>query len=88
MMNFNKAQFCRCVTMICMSFEITIPVNGESKQWHEQPVIVTSNLKLTLVFVKHPQDMFDYISVSFMSSNHDDDHDHDKSFSLLPLINR
>ena len=29
--------------------------NGESKQWHELPVIVESNLKLILFFVKHPQ---------------------------------
>ena len=27
--------------------------NGERKQWHEQPAIVKSNLKLILVFVKH-----------------------------------
>ena len=27
--------------------------NGESKQWHERPAIVKSNLKLILVFVKH-----------------------------------
>ena len=29
--------------------------NGKSRQWHEQPVIVTgkSNLKSILVFVKH-----------------------------------
>ena len=28
--------------------------NGESKQWHERPAIVKSNLKSILVFVKHP----------------------------------
>ena len=27
--------------------------NGESKQWHELPAIVKSNLKSILVFVKH-----------------------------------
>ena len=34
-----------------------MPVNGESKRRHEQPVIVKSNLKLILVFVKHPQEV-------------------------------
>ena len=31
-----------------------MPVNGKSKQLHEQPAIVKSNLQLILVFVKHP----------------------------------
>ena len=30
-----------------------MPVNGESKQWHERPAIFKSNLKSILVFVKH-----------------------------------
>ena len=42
--------------MICTSLERPMPVNGESKQWHEQPAIVKSNLKLILVFVKHSYD--------------------------------
>ena len=40
--------------MICMSLERPMPVNDESKQWHEWPAIVKSNLKSILVFVKHP----------------------------------
>ena len=28
--------------------------NGKSKQWHDWPAIVKSNLKSILVFVKHP----------------------------------
>ena len=35
------------------SLDRTMPVDGESKQWHEQPAIVKSNLKSILVFVKH-----------------------------------
>ena len=31
-----------------------MPVKGESKQWHEWPAIVKSNLKSILVFVEHP----------------------------------
>ena len=30
-----------------------MPVKGESKQWHEWPAIVKSNLKSIFVFVKH-----------------------------------
>ena len=31
-----------------------MPVNGESKQWHERPaIVIKSNLKSILVFVKH-----------------------------------
>ena len=30
-----------------------MPVNGENKQWHEQPALVKSNSKSILVFVKH-----------------------------------
>ena len=33
---------------------VPMPVNDESKEWHEQPAIAKSNLKLILVFVKHP----------------------------------
>ena len=36
-----------------------MPVSGESKQWHERPSIVKSNLKLILVFVKHSSGMID-----------------------------
>ena len=39
--------------MICTPLERSLPVNGESKQWHEWPVIVKSNLKSILVFVRH-----------------------------------
>ena len=41
------------VTTICTSLERPIPVSDESKQWHERPAIVKSNLKSILVFVKH-----------------------------------
>ena len=40
--------------MICTSLERQMPVNGESKQWYEQSAICESNLKLILVFEKHP----------------------------------
>ena len=49
----NDVKFCRFVTVICTSLERPMPVNGESKQWHERPAIVKSNLKSILVFVKH-----------------------------------
>ena len=31
-----------------------MPVNGESKQWHERLAIVKSNFKSILIFVKKP----------------------------------
>ena len=42
------------MTTICTTLERTIPVNGESKQWHEEPAIVKPNLNSIVVFVKHP----------------------------------
>ena len=32
--------------------------NGESKQWHDRPAIVISNVKSILVFVKHSPVIF------------------------------
>ena len=41
-----------------------MPVNGESKQWHERPAIVKFNLKSILVFVKHPPDLVEILLMS------------------------
>ena len=49
----KKCKFCRIATMIYTSLEGPMPVNGKSKQWHGQPAIVKSNLRLILVFEKH-----------------------------------
>ena len=55
-----------------------IPVNGESKQWQEQPAIAKSNLKLILVIVKHSPEA--HLKESCYYPN--------RSHLASPLINR
>ena len=60
--------------MISTTFDRPLPVNVESKHWHERPAIVKSNLKSILVFVKHSCGViFSVISIEniiFIPPNH------------------